>query len=62
MRILTKFCGDPSNRLLRCGDFSRWRPAPFWIFKILIFLTVERLRRVELRRRAKFRRSRSNCG
>ena len=49
----------------RYGDFSifsRWRPPPSWIFSDTKFLTVERLKRAELRRSAKFGRNRSNRG
>jgi len=46
----------------RYFDFTRWRPRPSWIFKFLKFLTVGRLKMIELRRRAKFGRNRWNRG
>ena len=39
----------------RYFDFSRCRSPLSWIFKFLKYLTVGRLKRVELRQRAKFR-------
>jgi len=42
-------------------DFSRWRSPPSWIFKTLN-LTVELVKRVELRHLAKFCVNHSKCG
>jgi len=59
-----QFRGDRSNRCrdMAIFDFWRWRPPPCWIFEIWNFLTVGRLKRVELHRHAKFDRNRSNRG
>ena len=54
--------GPSVAEIWRHFDFSRWRPPPTWIFKFLKILTVGRLKTVELRRRAKFGRNRSNRG
>ena len=43
-------------------DFSIWRPPAILDFSNFKFLTVGRLKMIELRRRAKFGRNRSKCG
>jgi len=54
--------GKTAAEIWRLFDFSRWRPPTSWIFQISKFLTVGRLKRAELRRRAKFGRNRSKRG
>ena len=41
-------------------DFSRWRRPQSWILNFVNFLTVETVKKVELRHYAKFRRNRLN--
>jgi len=65
LRQHAKFRGDRSNRgseMLRYFDFSRWQSPLSWIFELLKFLTVGRLKRVELHRQAKFCRNPSSRG
>ena len=54
--------GQIAAEIWQFFDFARWRAPSSLIFKTLKLLTVERLERAELRRRAKFGRNRSNCG
>ena len=49
------------QRFSRFLYFSRWRPPPCWILKILKILTVEKFKKVELHQCFKFRRNRLNC-
>jgi len=46
----------------RYFELSRWRPPPSWILNFLKILTVGRLKRTELSRRAKFGRNRPKRG
>ena len=67
LRHCVKFRQNRSNSgrdiaIFRFFDFSRWRPPPSWILKNLKILTVGRLKRVAVRRHAKFGRNRSNSG
>jgi len=55
-------CSHTVVEISRFFDFSRWRPPPFWIFKISKFLTVVTVKKVELHHCAKFHRNRSNRG
>jgi len=52
--------GQTEAEIWRFFDFSRWRRPPSWILNFFEILTVGRLKRAELVRRAKFGRNPSN--
>jgi len=52
--------GQTVAEIWRFFDISKWRPLPSWVFKILIFLSVVKVKEIKLRHRAKFGGERSN--